>query len=389
MSHWVKISQREKAVIIGALIVVPTAIFGVIQLMNGSHAIAHAASAEPVGPAFVRAGDQIVVPERSPMRSHLLVQAVGASDMPRSLTVPASVEADPSRTANIVPPLTGRVIELKARLGDHVSKGQALLTLASGDLAQANADVGKASDALQLSKRALDRARQVFGAGGGADKDVQQAESNHTQAFEEYQRAEERVKALGGSAGDERKSATLTLTAPISGNVTALSIAPGAYANDPTASIMTIANLDSVWFTANVPEDAVSFVARGQRVGVTLPAYPGEVFHGKVAFVSTVLDPDTRSDKVRVAFDNRQGKFKPNMFANVTFAVPQGRRIFVPNSALLMNNDRVTVFVEVAPWTFVRRSVDIGYSEGDKTLVREGLNVGERVIAKGGVLLND
>lgn len=367
----------------------PAAVFGIGQFIYERQAVAQAPGPDSAGPAFVRTGDRIVVPEHSPLRTRLLVQAVDASDMPRTLLVPASVEADPSRTANILPPLTGKVVALKAHLGDYVKKGQELVVLASGDFAQAYADVRKAQDALQLNKRALDRARQVFGAGGGADKDVQQAQSNYTQALEEYRRAEERIKALGGAAGGEPKSALLTLTAPISGNVTALSIAPGAYVNDPTASIMTIANLDSIWFTANVPENAVSFVAKGQKVGITLPAYPGETFRGTVAFVSPVLDPDTRSDKVRIAFDNRRGQFKPNMFANAAFSIPQRRQIFAPNAALLMNNDSVTVFVEVAPWTFVRRAVEIGYEQGDDTLVRKGLNAGDRIVVKGGVLLND
>ena len=309
--------------------------------------------------------------------------------MPRSLVVPASVEADPSRTANILPPLTGKVVELKTHLGDYVTKGQELVVLASGDFAQAYADTGKSRDAMQLAKRTLDRAHQVFDAGGSASKDVEQADSTYTQAREELQRAEDRLKAIGGTTRIDQKNALLTVTAPISGNVTALSIAPGAFANDATASLMTIANLDSIWFTANVPENSVSFVAKGQRVGITLPAYPGEVFQGTVAFVSPVLDPDTRSDKVRIAFDNRSGRFKPNMFANATFSIPQARQTFVPNSALLMNNDSITVFVEVAPWTFERRKVEVGYEEGDKTLIRKGVNPGDRIIVKGGVLLND
>src|SRR5208283_477065 len=96
-------------------------------------------------------------------------------------------------------------------------------------------------------------------------------------------------------------------------------------------------------------------IAKGQSVDVSFAAYPGQVFHGAVAFVSQVVEPDTRRDKVRIAFVNPGGKFKPNMFATASFSVPQKSTVFVPNSALLMNNDKTTVFVETAPWTFVRR----------------------------------
>ena len=323
------------------------------------------------------------------MRAQLLVQAVAAQDMPRTLVVPASVEADPARTANILPPVTGKIVALKVHLGDYVTKGQALAVLSSGDFAQAYADLTRARDALQLSQRAMERARLVFDKGGNARKDVEQAESNHTQASDEYQRAEERLKAVGGTTRIDARSPLLTLTAPMSGYVTALTVAPGAFVNDATASIMTIANLDSIWFTASVPENAVSSVAKGQKVEITLLAYPGEAFTGTVAFVGAVLEPDTRSDKVRIAFENRQGKFKPNMFANARFSIAQARQTFVPNSALLMNNDSTTVFVEVQPWTFVRRTIELGYEEGDNVQVRHGLAAGERIIVTGGVLLND
>jgi len=175
----------------------------------------------------------------------------------------------------------------------------------------------------------------------------------------------------------------------MAGSVTALMTAPGAFANDPTASLMTIANLDSVWVTANVPESDIAHIARGQSVDVSFTAYPGQLFHGTVAFVSDVLEPDTRRNKVRITFANPAGRFKPNMFANASFNVPQKSAVFVPNSALLMDNDSTIVLVEVAPWTFVKRTVVPGYGEGDGTHINQGLNPGDRVVVKDGVLLND
>lgn len=384
--------RRKRRAVVAAFVGVFAAALGIAGLSSTGPGNASPAAAEAQAAAeqkVIRTGNRIFVPERSPLRAQLVLQAVDSRDAPRSLMVPAAVEADPARTVNILPPVTGKVVELMVRLGDHVHKGQVLAVLASGDLAQAQADAGKARDALQLSKRALERARQVFDAGGGAGKDVEQAESNYTQAVEESQRAEQRLVALGGSARTGDKGARLTVTSPIAGDVTALAIAPGAFINDVTVSTMTIANLDSVWVAASVPENALAFVAKGQTVGVTLPAYPGEAFRGTVAFVSAVLDPDTRSDKVRIALDNRNGKLKPNMFASANFAIPQAHQLFAPNSALLMNNDSSTVWVETQPWTYVRRPVELGYEEGSSTLIRSGLSPGERIIVQGGVLLND
>jgi cobalt-zinc-cadmium efflux system membrane fusion protein len=138
-----------------------------------------------------------------------------------------------------------------------------------------------------------------------------------------------------------------------------------------------------------VPENNLGAIATGEKVDITLPAYPGQVFHGTVSFINAVLDPDTRRDKVRIAIDNADGSFKPNMFANVTFHLPEPEAVLVPQSALLMNNDSVTVFVEVGDWTFERRTVELGDDEGDDARVLKGLKPGDRVIVKGGVLIND
>jgi membrane fusion protein, heavy metal efflux system len=153
--------------------------------------------------------------------------------------------------------------------------------------------------------------------------------------------------------------------------------------------MMTIANLDTVWVTANVPEKDVSFIFTGQTVKVTFASYPERAFNGKVLFISDVIEPDTRRNKVRIAFENADKALKPNMFANVTFVAPSVTRIMVLNSALLMTNDKTSVFVEVASWAFERRDVEIAYQEGAAAAIKSGLQPGERVVVKGAVRLND
>ncbi|VVD93649.1 Cobalt-zinc-cadmium resistance protein CzcB [Pandoraea iniqua] len=335
----------------------------------------------------LREGDKYIVPPDSALRSRLSVAAVGLRDEPRMVQLPATVEADPARTANILPPVAGRIVELKVHLGDHVTKGQPLLTIDSGDLAQAWSDNDKARDAFTHAGTTLKRVQGLRDAGAGAAKDLEQAQSDYTQAQAELTRSETRLRGIGADA--HTRGRQLTLVAPYSGTITALSTSQGGYANDLTASLMTVSNLDSVWVTANAPESNVALIAKDQPVDVVFQAYPGQTWHGKVSFVSEVLDPDTRRAKVRIAFPNTDGRLKPNMFATATFAVPQQRSVFVPNSALIMNNDSTVVWVEVAPWTFVKRTVQPGYGEPDGARVGAGLTVGDRIVVKGGVLLND
>lgn len=299
------------------------------------------------------------------------------------------VEADPAHTVNILPPVTGRIAELKVGLGDRVTRGQVLALIASGDYAQAMSDRQKASDALALAKKTLDRAEGVKQAGGAAQKDLETARSAFVQAQAEYDRADTRLISLGALAPGKGAAHRMAVVAPTDGSITALSAAAGAFANDPSAPLMTITNLDHIWVTANVAENEARQIAPGQQADVVLPAWPGRSFHGTVQSVSDVLDADSRRVKARIVMPNVDGALKTNMFATATFQVLQPKALLVPPSALLMNNDSVTVFVEVSPWAFQRRAVELGQDEGGETRITKGLQPGDRVVAAGGVLIND
>ncbi|WP_431273092.1 efflux RND transporter periplasmic adaptor subunit [Variovorax ureilyticus] len=348
------------------------------------------ASAPRPRPELVRSANRLFVPENSPLRGRLAVAPVEEATSAHSVSLPAVVEADPASTVNILAPATGRVVALKVRLGDVVKRGQELATISSSDFAQAVADVQKARDALDLAQHALTRARGVNEAGSNAAKDVEAAMSAVVQQTAELRRGEARLRSLdGGNASGRSGPAQLSVTAPVGGSVTTLATAAGAIVNDATATLMTVSNLDHAWVTVNVPEGLIGTVTSGQDVSVVLAAFPRQIFSGKIAFVGTVLDADTRRMKARIAFANPQGLFKPNMYATARIAVAQAPQPQVPTSALVMNNDNTSVFVEVDPWTFVRRSVELGSEDGGLVRVRSGLAAGERVVVRGGVLLND
>lgn len=361
-------------------------VFGGLLWFGKSH------SGEPDKPAVDKPmwtvqDNKITVPADSPLRKRLQVAPVGSVVPAHGIDMPGMVEADPATQVNVNPPLTGKLTELRVRLGDPVKAGQVLAVINSPDMAQAYSDADKARDALDLAKRALDRGTGVNTAGANATKDLEQLHSNYIQALAEYNRAEDRLKTLG--AGKDSKPAPLLLVAPVSGTITAINSGVGSFLNDPTATLMTIANLDHVWVTANVPENLVSTVKIGQSADVNLDAYPSQTWQGKVSTVSAVLESDTHRNKVRISFKNADGRLKPNMYATVRLAIPQTGKLTIPTSALLMNNDSITVFVEVAPWTFSRRTVIVGSEDGDLVSVVSGLAATDRIITRGGVLIND
>src|SRR5882672_3353113 len=374
-----------------------SAIDAVRSAVNGRASRSPVAALQEEVPMLIREGARISVPDGSPLRGKLTVGPVAQREIQRKLVLPAVVEADPARTVKVMPPVTGRVTELKVQLGGRVLQGQELAVIDSGDLAQAYSDIEKARSVLTLTKKGLDRQLGLEKAGGAAIKDREQAQSDYDQAVAELERAQSRLRAIGvpaeappPQAGEGRVGGRLlTLKAPAAGSVIDLQAARGAFLNDPTAAIMTIANLGTVWVTANLPEKDTALVTKGQDVDVVFSAYPGEVFAGKVLFISDVLDPDTRRTKIRIAFDNPDMKLKPNMFADATFLAPRQTMQVVPTQALVLKDETDRVFVEVAPWTFEARPVEVGFQQSDQAVVEHGLKAGERIVVKGGVLLND
>jgi cobalt-zinc-cadmium efflux system membrane fusion protein len=338
---------------------------------------------------MVRQGDKITVPEGSALRTRLSVEQAAVQPVEPKLVLPALVESDPARTALVLPALGGRVLALKVALGDRVVQGQALAVIDSPDLAQAYDDNDKAADAHKLAEKLLGRQLEQAKIGTASEQDLDQAKSNATQAEAEYARTQAHLKTLGVSADAKPPGRLLTIAAPVAGSITALALAPGMIINDPTQSVMTIADLSTVWVTAMVPEKDVGEVSRNQDAEVRLAAYPDRTLHGKVLFVSDVIEPDSRRNKLRIAFANTDHALKPNMFATVTLLGAQQSRVVLPSSALLMNNDRTSVFVAVAPWTFERRTVDPQLDEGTSIAIRSGVNAGEQVVVRGGILLND
>ncbi|MBV8909843.1 MAG: efflux RND transporter periplasmic adaptor subunit [Gammaproteobacteria bacterium] len=340
-------------------------------------------------PALVHQGDRIYVPERSPLRQRLTVQPAPAEMRGGLVTAPGIVESDPARTVTVLPPGTGRVRELKVSLGDRVRRGELLAAIDSPDLAQAYDDNDKAASVAKLAAKLLAYQQEQLRIGAASQRDLEQARSDNDQAVAEYVRTRARLRAIGGREDAQGEARLLMVRAPVSGSVTALSIAPGATINDDTQPIMTVADLSLVWVTALIAEQDLAGVSRDQEAEVAIDAYPGKTLHGKVLFVSDVVEADSRRDKTRIAFDNPDGYLKPNMFATVRLHGTAVRRVVLPSSALLMNNDRTTVFVATAPWTFERRTVTPVLEESSQVAIESGVQPGEPVVVRGGILLND
>jgi len=345
--------------------------------------------AEAPPSALIRDQGTVQVPEGSELRKYLAIETVERRTITAPLSAPAILEADPAKVANILPPLSGRISALDVHLGDTVKAGQALFTIDSSELAQARSDLQHARQALRLTQKALARTQDLASHGIAAQKDLEQAESDFQGAQTELERASAVFQTLGIPLESSESARQLTVHSPVSGRVSMLTAVAGTFANDSTAPLMTVADVSTIWFTASVQEKDLEFVEAGEPVTATVQSFAGETFSGKVAFVADQLDADTRTIKVRVAYDNHDGRLKPGMFAKLTFLGKAHDAIVLPTTALIQNEAKTQVFVEIAPWKFSPRDVTTGETMGDVTEILTGLEAGERVVTKQGVLLND
>jgi len=338
----------------------------------------------------LREGGLIALPQNSPLRNRLVVEAVHQQDVARPIPVPGVIEADPARLVRIAPPLSGRIVRLHADLGDAVRKGEPLITFDSAELSTAQAEAGKTRAALRETQLELERQRTLYAEEIAARKDLEQAEMAHAQASHEAEAAASHLAQLGASGGNDPLARRhLVMRAPISGRVIALDGAAGTYWNDTNAPVMTVADLSTVYLAANVPEKDLSAVFVGQRARIELNAYPGEPVMGEVRYVGETLDPDTRTVKVRVAMTNGEGRLRPGMFARVIFTGKPRTALVVPVSALLQDGLYTKVMVERGEFRYAARPVRTGDVVDGMAEVLEGLRAGERVVVKNGVLLND
>jgi cobalt-zinc-cadmium efflux system membrane fusion protein len=317
-------------------------------------------------------------------------------NLPTLLTANGSVTPDVNRTIHVTSQGSGRVDELKVRLGDYVKKGQVLLSIRSPDLATAFSDYQKSVADERLAKKALDRAQLLNSHGALAEKDLQQAEDTEEKARVDVQNAEQHVRILGGDPG--HPGSLIEIRAPVSGTIVEQNVSgfEGIKSLDNSPSLFTIADLAQIWVLCDVYENNLGEVHLGDNADLRLNAYPEAVYHGKVADISRVLDPTTRSAKVRIVLSNHDGSLRPGMFAVATFRSRKAQsRVVVPSTAVMRIQDKDWVFRRDGAQQFRRievrtrgensdglRQIEIGVRAGDE-LIANALEFSSSVAEQG------
>ncbi len=315
--------------------------------------------------------------------------AATARDAAPELNVTGAVAADVARTVPVISLASGRAVEIHARLGDEVTKGQLLLRVQSSDISSAFADYRHAMADLTLAKAQFDRAKLLYDHGAIAQKDLEIAVDAEAKARVDVETAEQRIAVLG--ADIQHPTALVDIFAPVSGviveqNVTA---AAGVKTLDNSPNLFTIADLSEVWILCDVYENDLASVHMGEYADIRLNAYPERTFRGQVDNIGPILDPNLRTAKVRLQVHN-PGLMRLGMFVTATFHGAQSqKRALVPASAILHLHDRDWVYVPAGGNAFRRVEVSSG-----KTIppnlqeVLAGVAPGDRVVSNALVLEN-
>ncbi len=292
------------------------------------------------------------------------------------------VAPDVNRTVPVNALLSGRVTAIRARLGDTVKKGQVLLNVASPDLELAFSDYQKFQADAALAKKQLERAKLLFDHGALAAKEVEIAQSTYDKALVDVKASSERIRIQGGNP--DSISNTFEIRAPVSGTITAQNTAASASIKTPdnAPDLFTISDLSRVWVLCDVYENLLAGVRLGDTASVVLNAYPDRTLHGRVSNISQVLDPATRTAKVRLELDNSNGMLKPGMFATVTFFSQSKRnREIIPATAVIRLHDKSWVYKADGEGRFKRVEVQAGAAlEGGQQEILGGLAPGDKVV---------
>lgn len=329
-------------------------------------------------------------------RSRIETALVEVGSGVHELTLVGKVAYGEDRYSRISSPLQGRVLEVLVHLGDRVQAGNVLLVLDSQEIAQAYSEYVKEDSELQYATRAHDLAQDLYENKALPLKDLKQAENELTKARAEFRRAKERLLSLRVPAEElekplERQKITsrFEMKSPLTGTVVERNVTPGqSIGGDSGLVVFTVADLDVLQVVADVYERDLAMVKKGQAAKLSVEAYPEVRFPATVASVGDVVDPTSRTIKLRASVNNADHRLKPEMFARLQIQVGNDTPLLlIPREAVLEVNGKQFVYVVKGPDRYAKQAVKVSAISSDRVRVLEGLKLGQRIVIKGAVLI--
>jgi cobalt-zinc-cadmium efflux system membrane fusion protein len=351
---------------------------------------ASAAAAQPSSSAptyFVVTAEQL---------AHIHIAPVRKESFTTEVKTTGTVDWDNDHTTQANSQVNGPITRILVDTGTRVTAGQPLLYVASPDISAAFSAYRKAQNRRDLSKRNLDRSRDLLEHKAVSERDFDQAQADFNDAETDVEAALQTLRILGVPAREvqaiDQRDATvrqeLPMRAPIAGTVVQKLVTPGQVIGAGTTTGFVISNTSTVWVEAHVYEKDLRLVHVGDVAEVRSESFP-DIFHGRVSYVGAMLDPATRTTPVRIVTSNPQGFLKKDQFVDVLLRDKATHEaLVIPTSAVLYDAENLPfVYVQVEPGKFAQRSVRLGPQQADLTEVATGLAESDRVVTQGSVFL--
>lgn len=310
-----------------------------------------------------------------------------------------SVDFNEDLSVQVYPHYQGRIIEAYAKLGDDVKKGQILYTIDSPDLVQAEGALIEAAATYELTTKALERAKVLSNTEGLAQKDFEQAVSDQQNAEGALKAARDLVQIFGKTPAEtdrivasRKVDPVLVVPSPVNGRVTARNAQPGLFVQPGSGTApYNVADLSTVWLVANVAESDSPRLKVGQEVKVSMMAYPGRLFEGRLARLGTAIDPNLHTLTARAEIEDPSHELRPGMIATFRVAVaPSQLSLALPVNGVVREGDgTMTAWVTGDNHHFQRRIIRTGIQQDGMRQVLEGLKPGEQVVTDGAILLSN
>jgi cobalt-zinc-cadmium efflux system membrane fusion protein len=352
----------------------------------------HGCAKHEEAPEPPKTGNFVTLSRQQLDAQQMHVEVAQEQNVGTTLDAPGRISFDDQRVSHVFLPVSGRIVKLDVTPGQHVKKGDALAEIESPDAGNALSDLNKAEAASMAAERDYKRQKELYEAHAGAQRDLEQAQSAAEQAKAELSRARSRA-AVFRSHGQ-----SFSLRAPIDGEVISRTANPGMevqgqYAGGSSPELFTIGSLDPIWAYADVYEVDVARLKIGADISVKVVAYPGRTFIGRVEWISSALDPASRTARVRCTLRNPNHELLPEMYATVSIATPSHRTLAIPRSAIVHIGEERAVFVQTGTnenglLKFERRRVVLEESDSDPVPVKSGLAVGEPIVTSGALLMS-
>ncbi len=330
-----------------------------------------------------------IVNSTSPIGSKIKTDTVRQQDFLTEFRTVGTVRAITGKLAEITSPFDGRVVNSSVRLGQHVTSGASIFRLHSQSFLDASKSYLQARQNHALAVRNYNRKAELYNRGIASQRDAEEAKAEMCNAEAELLQADAAMQIFHVNTQTLIVGQALDICSPIAGEVVKCSLTIGQYVRADDTSLVTIADLSTVWVAALVKERYFGSIKPGSHVKIHTESQPDSIIFGKIYHIGEIMDEETRSIEVLVECDNKQHNLKPGMFASVHFESDANDAIVIPANALLQNGDETSVFVQKSNNVYERRQVRIENGEDGTTHVISGLQPGEIIITEGGIFLNE